>query len=49
MLIILKRHNRPIAILNTSYTVAKGTAATKLAGGIAVLEETTRQHHHDDG
>ena len=40
VLIILRQQNKPVAILNTSYTVAK-TLAEKLGGGIAVLEQRT--------
>lgn len=40
ILVILKRHNKPVAVLNTSYTVAK-TLATKLGGAIENLEKKT--------
>lgn len=40
MLLILERHGRPVAVLNTSYTVAK-TLAHKLGQLIVDLEKKT--------
>ena|SRR5688572_26237371 len=38
VLIILKRHEKPVAVLNVSYSVAK-SMATKLGGIIASFEQ----------
>ncbi|MFP4502928.1 MAG: hypothetical protein ACLFTT_18190 [Candidatus Hydrogenedentota bacterium] len=40
VMIILKRNNRPVAVLNASYTVAK-SLAQKLSQTIAYLEDAT--------
>lgn len=40
VLIVLKQNDRPVAILNASYTVTK-TLAQKLSGVIAKLEDIT--------
>ena len=40
ILIVLKRHGKPVAVLNTSYTVAK-TLAEKLSQAIENLEQKT--------
>lgn len=40
VLIILERNGQPIAVLNTSYTVAK-TLSQKLGGIMTVLEQKT--------
>lgn len=40
VMLVLKQNDEPVAILNTSYTVAK-TLAQKLEGVIVILEDIT--------
>lgn len=40
VLIVLRQRDKPVAVLNTSYTVAK-TLAEKLGGVLAVFEQKT--------